>query len=227
MGTEPLVESAYNNSYQASIKMVPFEALTSRRCRSPVELFEIGETNVLVPDLVQDALEKMKLIRERLIAAQNRQKAYADNRHHDLEFVVRDMVFWKVLPMKGCMRFGEKEKLSLKYIGPYEILERVGNVAYSIALLTNIEGVPPIFHVSILRKYLHDLSHVIVPQELQLDDSLTYEEELISILDRQVKRLRSKEIPSMKVLWRYHSQEEATWEAEEDMWINFPHLFES
>ena len=121
----PLAEFAYNNSYQASIQMAPFEALYGRKCRSPIGWFEVGESKVLGPDLVQEALEKVKLIRERLLSAQSRQKAYADHRRRDLEFSVGDQVFLRVSPMKGVMRFGKKGKLNPRYIGPYEILERI------------------------------------------------------------------------------------------------------
>lgn len=125
----------------------------------------MGETKVLGPDLIHDSLEKVILIRERLVAAQNKQKAYVDHRQHDLEFAIRNiyMVFLKVSPMKGCMRFEKKRKLSSRYIGAYEILERIGNVAYRVALPADLEGVHPIFHVSMLRKYLYDPSHVIQP----------------------------------------------------------------
>lgn len=163
---------------------------------------------------------------ERLLAAQSRQKAYADNQRWDLEFAIGDMVFLKVSPMKGNMRFGRKGKLSPTYIGPYEIIERVGNMAYCFALPSNLEGVHPIFHVSMLRKYLHDPSHVIQPQVVQLDETLSYEEVLVVILDRQVKKLWSKEIPLVKVLWRNHSHEEAMWEVEDDMMSRYTYLFE-
>lgn len=111
--------------------MAPFEALYRRRCRSPIGWFEVGEANVIGSDLVQDAQNKVKLIRERLLAPQNRHKAY--HRQRDLEFVVGDMVFLKVSsPMKGNIRFGKKGKMSPRYIGSYEIIERVGNVAYHV-----------------------------------------------------------------------------------------------
>lgn len=103
-------------------------------------------------------MEKVKVIWGRLLAAQSRQKAYADNQHRDLEFSIGDMVFLKVSPMKGTMRKG---KLSPRYIRLYEILERVHNVVYRIALPPDLEGAHPIFHASMLRKYLPNPSHVI------------------------------------------------------------------
>lgn len=116
--------------------------------------------------------------------------------------------------------------MSPRYVGPYEIIERIRNVAYRLALPSDFENVHLVFHVSMLRKYLHDPSHVIQPQAVQLDETLSYEEILVAILDKQVKKLRSKEIPSLKVLWRNHSYKEATWEVEDEVRSRYPQLFE-
>ncbi|XP_060170798.1 uncharacterized protein LOC132601749, partial [Lycium barbarum] len=194
----PLIEFSYNNSYHASIGMAPFEALYGRRCRSPIGWFELGEAELLGPDLVHQAMEKVKLIQERLKTAQSRQKSYTDVRRRDLEFSVDDWVFLKVSPMKGVMRFGKKGKLSPRYIGPYRIL----------------------------RKCVGDPSLVIPANTITVKDGLTYEEIPIAILDRQVRKLRTKEVASVKVLWRSQKVEEATWEAEEDMKSRYPHLFQ-
>ena len=129
--------------------------------------------------------------------------------------------------MKGVMRFGKKGKLSPRYVGPFEILERVGKVAYRLALPPNFPNVHPVFHVSMLRKYLPDPSHVIQPQVMQISEELSYEEEPVSIIDRQVRKLRSKEIPMVKVVWRSHTNEEATWETEELMRSKYPFLFQA
>ena len=115
----PLIEFAYNNGYHSSIKMAPFEALYGRKCRSPVCWDEVGEQQVIGPEIVQKTVEKIKIIRERIQAAQNRQKSYADNRRRELEFQVGDHVFLKVSPTKGVYRFGIKGKLSPRYIGPF------------------------------------------------------------------------------------------------------------
>ena len=120
-----LIEFSYNNSYHSSIQMAPYEALYGRRCRSPVGWFEVGETTLIGPDSVLDAMEKVQLIRDRLKTAQSRQKSYADVRRRELEFQVDDWVFLKVSPMKGVMRFGKKGKLSPRYVGPYKILKRI------------------------------------------------------------------------------------------------------
>ncbi|XP_060170518.1 uncharacterized protein LOC132601455 [Lycium barbarum] len=191
----PLFEFSYNNSYHSSIHMAPFEALYGRRCRSPIRWFEVGEAELLGPDLVYQAMEKVKLIQEHLKTAQSRQKSYSGMRRRDLEFQVDDWVFLKVSPMKGIMRFGKKRKLSPRYIGPY-------------------------------KKFMGDPSLVVPTEILGVKDSLSYEEIPVAILDRQIRKLRTKEIASVKVLWRNQKVEEATWEAEEDMKSRYPHLFE-
>ncbi|XP_017985257.1 PREDICTED: uncharacterized protein LOC108663880 [Theobroma cacao] len=123
------------------------------------------------------------------------------------------------------MRFGKKGKLSPRYIEPFEILERVGAMAYRLALPPDLLNIHPVFHVSMLRKYNPDPSHVIQYETIQLKDDLTYEEQPIAILDRQVKKLRSKDVALVKVLWQNHTNEEVTWEAEEEIRTKYPHLF--
>jgi hypothetical protein len=129
--------------------------------------------------------------------------------------------------MKGVLRFGKKGKLSPRFIGPFEILERVGPVAYRLALPPDLSGVHPVFHISMLRKYLYDPSHVISNEDVQLDENLSYTEHPVAIIDKEVRRLRSKDIVSVKVLWKGPSGEEATWESEEVMRTKYPHLFQN
>jgi hypothetical protein len=139
-----LIEFAYNNSYQASIGMAPYEALYGRKCRSPLYWDKLGERRILGSDIVQDTIDKVALIRRRLSAAQDRQKSYADMRQRNLEFAEGDKVFLRVAPMKGVTRFGKKGKLNPCYIGPFEILKKVDPVAYCLALppgLANIHDV--------------------------------------------------------------------------------------
>ena len=157
----PLVEFAYNNSFQASIGMTPFEGLYGRRCRSPVCWDDVGERKFLGLKLVQLTVEKIALIKERLKTTQRRQKSYVDNRRRDLEFEVGDHVFLQVSPMKFVMRFGRKEKLSPRFVGPFEILEIVGTLAYKVALSPCLSKIHNVFHVSTLRKYVFDASHVV------------------------------------------------------------------
>ena len=147
----PLIEFAYNNSYHSSIKIAPYEALYGRKCRSPIGWFEVGETLLFEPDLVYQAIEKVKVIQQRLKTAQSRHKSYADSRRRGLEFSIGDWVFLKVSPMKGVMRFGKKGNLSPRYLGPYKITQRFGQVAYELELPQELSSVHPVFHVSMLR----------------------------------------------------------------------------
>ncbi|XP_073271497.1 uncharacterized protein [Primulina huaijiensis] len=124
--------------------------------------------------------------------AQSRQKSYADKWRKDLEFAVGDHVFVKVAPMKGVMRFEKKRKLSPRFIRPFEILERVGTLAYRVALPPNQAGVHNVFHVSMLRKYMSKPSHVLNYEPLQLTPNLSFEERPTQMLDRQERRLRNK-----------------------------------
>ncbi|KAL0545727.1 hypothetical protein IC582_015618 [Cucumis melo] len=221
-----LMEFAYNNSYQATIGMAPFEALYGKCCRSPVCWGEVGEQRMLGPELVQTTNAAIQKIRARMLTAQSRQKSYADVRRKDLEFEVGDMVFLKVAPMKGVLRFVKKGKLSPRFVGPFEILERIGPVAYRLALPPSFAAVHDVFHISMLRKYVADPTHVVDFEPLPISENLSYEEQPVEVLAREVKKLRSREIPLVKVLWQNHGVEETTWEKEEDMRAQYPELFE-
>ena len=127
-----------------------------------------------------------------------------------MQFEIRDHVFLKVSPTKGIMKFGRRGKLSPRYIGPFEILERKGEVAYEIALPPELSQVHPVFHVSMLCKYVPDPSHVVEYQPLDIQPNLTYEERPIRVLDRKEQVLRNKVIPYVKILWRNGGLEEST-----------------
>ena len=157
----PLVEFAYNDSYQASVQMAPYESWYGRPCRSPLCWTEVGENSTTGPDLIRDTSEKVSLIRQRLLTAQSRQKSYADVRRRPLEFEVGNQVFLKMMPKRGVVRFGKRGKLSPRFIGPFEILERICTVAYRLALPPSMSGVHEVFHVSMLRKYTLDPAHVV------------------------------------------------------------------
>ncbi|XP_070004533.1 uncharacterized protein [Nicotiana sylvestris] len=157
--------------------MAPYEALCVRNCRSPIGWFDVGKTTLVGPKLVQQAIEKIKLIQERLLATHSRQKSYVDNQRRDLEFQFDDWVFLKVSPMKGVMS--------------------------------------------------GDPSRIISADNVQVTEQLSYEETPIAILDRKVRRLRTKDVASMKVLWRNKNVEEMALEAEEDMKSRYPYLFPS
>ncbi|KAA0056044.1 ty3-gypsy retrotransposon protein [Cucumis melo var. makuwa] len=211
------LQTAMRTSFQATIDMAPFEALYGKCCRSPVCLGEVGEQRLMGPELVQSTNEAIQKIRSRMLIAQSRQKSYADVRRRDLEFDVGDKVFLKVAPMKGVLRFERRGKLSPRFVGPFEILERIGPVAYRLALPPSLSTVHDVFHVSMLRKYVLDPSHVVDYEPLEIDENLSYTEQPVEVLARKVKMLRNREIPLVKVLWRNHRVEEATWEREDDM----------
>ena len=136
-----------------------------------------------------------------------------------------DHVFLKVSPSRGVVRFGLKGKLSPRYIGPFDILERIGDVAYRLALLPELSNVNNTFHVSVLRKYVLDPPHVIQHVPLELKEALSYVETPVEILDREEKTLRNKVINLVKVRWQHHGVSEATWELENKMREKYCHLF--
>ncbi|KAG8488859.1 hypothetical protein CXB51_016742 [Gossypium anomalum] len=188
----PLVEFAYNNSYQTSLKMAPYEALYGHKCRTPLYWTELKENQIYGVDLIKETEEKVKVIQDCLKAASDRQKSYADLKRKEIEYQVGDKVFLKVSPWKKVLRFGQKGKLSPRFIGPYEVIEKVGPVAYRLALPPELEKIHDVFHVSMLRRYRSDPSHVVSPTEIELQLDMTYEEEPIKILARKVKQLRNK-----------------------------------
>ncbi|XP_015162964.1 uncharacterized protein [Solanum tuberosum] len=205
--------------------MPPYEALYGRKCRTPLSWSEVGERKLVGPEIVQQTKDKVKIIKDRLKISSDRQKSYADLKRCDIEYQVGDRVFLKVYPWKKIMRFGQNEKLSPRFIGPYEILGRVGPVAYKLALPPESEKIHNVFHVSMLRRYLFDPSHVLPVESIEVNPALTYNEEPILIQAGEVKQLRNKRIPLVKVLWRNQYGKEATWEREEDMRTQYPHMF--
>ncbi|GJW50727.1 hypothetical protein Tco_0092078 [Tanacetum coccineum] len=195
----PLVEFSYNNSYHASIKAAPFEVLYGRKCRSPVCWAEVGDVQLTGPEIIHETTKKIVQIRQRLQAARDRQRSYANVRRKPLEFQVGDRVMLKVSPQKGVIRFGKRGKLNPRYIGPFKILERVSPVAYKLELPEELRNVHSTFHVSNLKKCLSDESLIIPMKDLRLDDKLNFVEEPVEIMDREVKQLRQSRIPIVKV----------------------------
>ena len=221
----PLVEFAYNNSYQASIQMAPYEALYGRPCRSPICWTEVGESSITGPDLIRDTSEKVILIRQRLLMAQSRQKSYANVQCQPLKFEVGDHVFLKVMPKRGVVRFGKRGKLSPMFIGPFEILERVGTVAYRLTLPPSMSGVHEVFHVSMLWRYTPNPAQVVDWGEIEVDTDETFEEGPVCIMDSRDQVLRHKTVRLVKVLWQHREVEESTWEREDTMRATYPFLF--
>ena len=205
--------------------MAPFKALYGRPCRSPVCWTEVGDRTLLGPDMIQETTQKVQQIRQRLETARSRNKSYADKRRRPLEFEVGDHVFLKVSPKKGIMRFGKKGKLSPRFVGPFLILERIGEVAYRLALPPQLERIHPVFHVSMLRKYVYDPSHVVNFDDLHVEEDISYEVRPVKILDTKEQTLRGRSIPLVKVLWKTGNIEDITWEREAEIRINYPSLF--
>nr|GFA28268.1 putative reverse transcriptase domain-containing protein [Tanacetum cinerariifolium] len=200
----PLVEFSYNNSYHASIKAAPFEALYGWKCRSPVGWSEVGDSQLTGPELIRETNKKIVQIKNRLLTARSRQKSYADVRRRPLEFNAGDKVMLKVSPWKGVIHFGKHGKLSPRFIEPFQILERIGPVAYKLELPRELQGIHNTFHVSNLKKCLSDESLSIPIDEVQLDDKLHFIEEPTEIMDREVKRLKQSRIPIVKIRWNSH-----------------------
>ncbi|XP_043697020.1 uncharacterized protein LOC122647760 [Telopea speciosissima] len=147
-------------------------------------------------------------------------------RMRPLEFEEGDKLFLKVAPMKGVMRFGKKGKLSPRYVGSFEILERLGPVAYKFVLSSELSNVHNVLDMSMLKRYIGDSSHILDYQPLQLNEDLSYVEEPVKILDRKDKVLRNRVVPLVKVLWRNHTSQEASWELESNMRDEYPQLFD-
>ncbi|KAG7599514.1 Retrotransposon gag domain [Arabidopsis suecica] len=220
-----LVEFAYNNSYQASIGMSPYEALYGRACRTPLCWTPVGERMLFGPKIMDETTEKMKFLKIKLKEAQDRQKSYADKRRKELEFQVGDLVYLKAVTYKGKGRFSTRKKLSPRYVGPYKVIERVGAVAYKLKLPPKLDAFHKVFHVSQLRKCLSEHEERVEDVPSELKENLTVEANPIRIVDRMEKGTRRKKISMIKVLWDCGGREETTWETENKMKADFPKWF--
>ncbi|WVZ93857.1 hypothetical protein U9M48_039811 [Paspalum notatum var. saurae] len=186
---------AYNNGYQKSLDMAPFEALYGRRCRTPLKWSNEGDLG---------------------------EKSYSDKRRRPLVFEKDDHVYLRVSPMKGVHRFGVKGKLAPRYVGPFKITEQCGPVAYRLELPPHLAAVHDVFHVSQLKKCLRVPEEVIDTSQIRIQPDLTYEEKPIKILDQKQRSTRRRTINFYKVQWSNHSEEEATWEQEEFLRTKYP-----
>ncbi|GKD29303.1 putative reverse transcriptase domain-containing protein, partial [Tanacetum coccineum] len=168
----PLSEFSYNNSYHASIKVTPYEALYGRKCRSYVCWTEVREAQLTGPKMIQETTEKIVLIKQRIQAAQDRQKSYADLKRKPMEFEVRHSVMLKVSPWKWVVRFGKRGKLNPRYVGPFKVLAKVENIAYRMELPQELSKVHHIFHLSNLNKCYTDEPLVMPLEGIHVDDTL-------------------------------------------------------
>nr|GEW97188.1 putative reverse transcriptase domain-containing protein [Tanacetum cinerariifolium] len=194
-----LVEFSYNNSYHANIKATPFEALYGRKCRSPICWTEVGEAQLLGPELIQETTEKIIQIKQRMQAAHDRQKSYANLKRKPTEFQIKDRVMLKVSPWKGVVRFGKRRKLNPGYVGPLKVLDKVGTVTYMLELPQELRRVNNTFHVSNLKKR-HVNEPLAVPLDgLHFDDKLHFVEEPVEIVNQEFKWLKQSCIPLVKV----------------------------
>ncbi|XP_075481255.1 uncharacterized protein LOC142521968 [Primulina tabacum] len=216
----------------AKLHGVPVSILSDRdprKCRSPLYWDEVGEKALVGPELVQMIVDKVKIVREKLKAAQDRQKSWADLKRRPVEFNVGEKAYVKVSPMRGVVRFSKAGKLNPRYVGPFEILEKVGTLACKLELPPNMSRIHNVFHVSQLRRYIPDSSHVLEIEPLLTEENfgegLKYEEVPIRIVDTKEQVLRRRIIPYVKVQWSNHTEREETWEVEENMRKEYPYLF--
>jgi hypothetical protein len=205
----PYAEFSYNNSYQESLKMAPFEMLYGQRCRTPLFWNETGERKVFGPDILQEAEKQVCMVRENLRVAQPRQKSYADHRRRELSFKVGDFVYLKVSPMRGLRRFKVQGKLAPRFIGPFKILEKRGEVAYQLELPPQLSNVHDVFYVSQLKKCLRVPEEQLPMEDLNAKEDLSYQYP-IKILETSERVTQNKRIKMCKVQWSHHTEGEAT-----------------
>ncbi|GJY59858.1 putative reverse transcriptase domain-containing protein [Tanacetum coccineum] len=221
----PLVEFLYNNNYHTSIKPAPFEALYGHKCRSPICWAEVRDRQLTCPKIIHETTKKIVQIKGRIQAARDRQKSYTDARQKPLEFQIGDKVMLKVSPWKWVICFGKRGKLNPRYIGTFKIIDKVGTIAYLLEIREQLSRVHSTFHVSNLKKCMVDEPLAILLDEIQINDKLHFIEELVEIMDREVKRLKQSRIPIVKVRWNSRRGLEFTWEREDQMQKKYPHFF--
>ncbi|GKF50524.1 putative reverse transcriptase domain-containing protein [Tanacetum coccineum] len=195
----PLVEFSYNNSYHSSVICAPFEALYCRKCRLPTMWAEVGEGQLIGPELVQETTEKISQIKDRLKVARDLQKS--------------------------VVRFRKKGKLAPRFVKPFEIIEKVGPVTYRLDLPEELNGVHDTFHVSNLKKCLADPTLKVPLDEIRVDAKLKFVEEPMEILEKEFKKLKHSRIAIVKVRWNSKCGPKFTWEREDQMKLKYPHLF--
>jgi hypothetical protein len=207
--------------------MSPFEALYGRNYRTPLHWDQPGERQVFGPEILLEAEENIRMVRENLKAAQSRQRSYADTRRRELSFEVGDYVYLKVSPIRGTKRFGVKGKLAPRHIRPYQIQARRGEVAYQLGLPESLSVVHDVFHVSQLKKCLRVPEEQLPTEDLEVLEDLTYIEKPTQILETAYRVTQRNTIRMCKVKCSHDSEEEATCEREDDLRAKYPELFAS
>ncbi|GJX14028.1 hypothetical protein Tco_0205786 [Tanacetum coccineum] len=186
---------------------------------------EVEEGQIIGLELVQETTEKISQINDRLKAARDRQKSYADKRRKPLQFSVGDYVLLKVSPWKGVVRFGKKGKLAPRFVGPFEIIEKIGTMAYRLDFPEELDSVHDTFHMSNLKKCLADPTLQVPLDEIQVDVKLNFVEESVEILEREFKKLKRSRIAIVKDRRNSKRGPEFTWEREDRMKLKYPHFF--
>nr|GFB36967.1 putative reverse transcriptase domain-containing protein [Tanacetum cinerariifolium] len=189
-------------------------------------LAEVEVAQLTGPEHIHETTKKIVQIKQRIQAARDRQKSYANVRCKPLEFQVGDRVMLKVSPWKGVVRFGKRGKLNPRYIGPFKVLAKVGTISYKHELPKQLNRVHNTFHVSILKKFLSDEPLAISLDEVHIDDKLRFVEEPVEVMDHEVKRLKQIRIPIIKVRWNFRRGPEFTWEREDQLRILLPKLID-
>jgi hypothetical protein len=221
----PYTEFSYKNSYQESLKMAPFEMLYGQRCQTPLIWNETGEWKVFGPDILQEAEKQVRMVRENMRVAQSRKKSYADHRRRELSFEVGDFVYLKVSPMRGLRHFKVQGKLAPRFIGPFKILEKRGEVAYQLELPPQLSDVHDVFHVSQMKKCLRVPEQQLAMEDLNAKEDLSYQEYRVKILETSERVTQNRRIKMCMVQWSHHTEEEATWEREEELKAEFLDFF--
>eukprot|EP00253_Pinus_taeda_P006608 PITA_06608 len=219
-----LVEFAYNNGYHTLIQMSPFEVLYGRKCRTPSNWSGPEDKLKLGPEMLQEMEDMVKKVRANLKAAQDRQKNFADRKRRFKEYQVGDHIYIIIQARKSTLQWSSCAKLAPRYFGPFQVLARVGSVAYQLALPSHIR-IHNVFHVSMLNKYVYDPKHVIKWQNIRVEPEGEVLVEPLSILDRREVQLRKRVITQIKVQWQHYGPKEATWEDEELFRKAYPELF--
>jgi hypothetical protein len=205
--------------------MAPFEMLYGRRYQTLLFRSEAREWKVFGPDILQEARKQVHMVRENFWVAQSRQKSYVDHRRRELSFDMGDFVYLKVSPMRGLRRFKVWGKLAPRFIGPFKILEKRGEVAYQLKLPPQLSDVHDVFHVSQLKKCLRLPKEKVPMEDLDVKEELSYQEYHAKILETSERVTQNKKIRMCKVQWSHHTEEEATWEREEELKVEFPSFF--